>query len=122
MIEQDLFVEYAKVYDHYYGTSVTAINAQLDAGKHAILDIDWQGARKVREKFPNALSVFVMPPSLETLEQRLRDRGQDSDEVIARRMGVARSEISHKEEYDITLINEDFDHALEQLQATLESL
>jgi guanylate kinase len=122
MIEQDLFVEYAKVFDNYYGTSVAAIREQLDAGKHAILDIDWQGARKVREKFPNAVSVFVMPPSLQTLEQRLRDRGQDSEQVIARRMGDARSEISHKDEYDHIVINDDFDRALDQLRCALESL
>ena len=122
MIEQDMFVEYASVFDHYYGTSVAAIRQQLDTGKHAILDIDWQGARKVRGKFPNAVSVFIMPPSLEALEQRLRDRGQDSEEVIARRMGDARSEISHKDEYDFTIVNDDFDRALSQLNGMLASL
>jgi guanylate kinase len=122
MIRQDLFVEYARVFDNYYGTSVDAINEQISIGKHAILDIDWQGARKVRQKFPKALSIFVMPPSLEVLEQRLRDRNQDSDEVIARRMSDAKSEISHKAEYDRILINDDFDRALADLDTALSSL
>ena len=122
MIRGDLFVEYARVFDHYYGTSVDAISEQISTGKHAILDIDWQGARKVRQKFPDALSIFVMPPSLEALEQRLRDRNQDSDEVIARRMGDAKSEISHKEEYDRILINDDFDRTLSYLNAALNAL
>ncbi len=122
MIEQDRFVEFAQVFDHYYGTSVEAINQQISRGKHAILDIDWQGARKVREKFPDALSIFVMPPSLEALEQRLRARNQDSDTVIDRRMGDAKNEISHKDEYNQILINDDFDQALEKLGKVLASL
>ena len=122
MIKNDQFVEYAEVFDNLYGTSVSAINAQLSQGMHAILDIDWQGARKVRDKFPNAVSVFVMPPSLEALEQRLRNRGQDSEHVIARRMRDARSEISHNEEYDHIVINDDFDRALDELRGLLKSL
>ncbi len=122
MIRNDQFVEYATVFGNYYGTSVKAINDQLRQGKHAILEIDWQGARKVRKKFPNALSVFVMPPSLEVLEQRLRNRGQDSEEVIARRMREAQNEISHKDEYDVVVVNTEFDRALAELDAALSSL
>ena len=122
MIGEDLFVEYALVFGNYYGTSVNAINDKLRQGKHAILEIDWQGARKVREKFPTALSVFVMPPSLEVLEQRLRDRGQDSDEVIAKRMREAQNEISHNGEYDLIVVNDEFDRALAELDGALSSL
>jgi guanylate kinase len=122
MIKDDQFVEYATVFGNYYGTSVKAINDQLQQGKNAILEIDWQGARKVREKFPDALSVFVMPPSLVVLEQRLRNRGQDSEEVIARRMREAQNEISHKGEYDIVVVNTEFDHALAELEKALSSL
>jgi len=120
MIEADLFVEYATVFGNSYGTSMAAIDQQISRGKHAILEIDWQGARKVREKFPEAVSVFIMPPSLDTLEQRLRDRNQDSDEVIARRMQEARNEISHKDEYDYVIVNDDFDKALNQLEQALQ--
>lgn len=122
MVEEDRFVEYATVFGNAYGTSVAAINQQISAGKHAILEIDWQGARKVREKFAGAISVFVMPPSLDALEQRLRDRKQDSEEVIARRMQEARNEISHKDEYDHIIINDDFNSALQQLNNALSLL
>lgn len=122
MIDRDLFVEYAKVFGNYYGTSITAINEQLQQGKHAILEIDWQGARKVREKFPKALSIFVMPPSLEVLERRLRDRGQDSEDVITRRMQEAQNEISHKDEYDVIVVNSEFNRALAELENALSSL
>lgn len=122
MINDHQFVEYATVFGNYYGTSIKAINDQLEQGKHAILEIDWQGARKVREKFPDALSVFVMPPSLAVLEQRLRDRGQDSEQVIARRMQEAQNEISHKDEYDRVVVNLEFDTALTDLGAALMSL
>ncbi len=122
MVDDGLFVEHAVVFGNRYGTSIAAINARLQEGRHAILEIDWQGARRVREAFPNAVSVFIMPPSLEALEQRLRDRGQDSDEVIARRMQEARNEISHREEFDLIIVNDDFDEALAQLNATLDKL
>ncbi|MGI9316623.1 MAG: guanylate kinase [bacterium] len=122
MIQDDQFVEYATVFGNYYGTSVKAINDQLLQGRHAILEIDWQGARKVREKFPESLSIFVMPPSLAVLEQRLRDRGQDSEQVIARRMREAQNEISHKDEYDRIVVNIEFDHALAELDEALSSL
>lgn len=122
MVDQELFVEHATVFGNSYGTSIAAIERQISAGKHAILEIDWQGARKVREKFAEAVSVFIMPPSLEALEQRLRSRGQDADDVIARRMQEARNEISHKDEYDHVIINDDFDSALGQLKQALSLL
>ncbi len=122
MVESGQFVEHAVVFGNRYGTSVQAIEDRLNEGKHAILEIDWQGARNVREAFPRAVSVFVMPPSLEALEQRLRDRGQDSEEVIAHRMQAARSEISHSNEFDKIIVNDDFEQALAQLTAAVDGL
>ncbi len=122
MIENDEFVEYARVFDQYYGTSIKAMERLISSGKHVILDIDWQGARSVREKYPTATSIFVMPPSIETLEQRLRQRKQDSDEVIHSRMRQARDEISHKDEFDTVIVNDNFEHALKELETELFNL
>lgn len=122
IVNQGLLVEYATVFGNAYGTSMAAINQQLCAGKHAILEIDWQGARAVRQRFAAAVSVFIMPPSLDALEQRLRNRRQDSDAVIARRMQEARNEISHQHEYDHIIVNDDFDSALKQLRQALALL
>jgi len=122
MIADGEFVEHALVFGNRYGTSLAAIEAQLSRGRHAILEIDWQGARRVRQRFPGVMSVFIMPPSLDILEQRLRDRGQDSDAVIERRMQEAQSEMSHREEYDRIIINADFDSALAELSDALATL
>ena len=122
MIQADAFIEYARVFDHYYGTSVEAIEYLLLNGRHAILDIDWQGARNVRKKFPQAVSVFVMPPSVEELEKRLRQRKRDSDETIARRMQDAEDQISHKDEFDVIIVNDDFNRALDELESVLDRL
>lgn len=117
MANQGVFLEYAKVFDNYYGTSQTAIEQQLADGLDVILEIDWQGARQVRERMPQAVSVFILPPSRPALESRLKGRGQDSDEIIARRMRDAISEMSHYDEYDFVVVNDDFDTALAELQA-----
>ncbi len=122
MIREDRFVEHAEVFGNFYGTSIDAINALLQSGRHAVLEIDWQGARRVRETYPEAHSVFIMPPSREALEQRLRARGQDSDAVIAKRMCEADSEMSHKDEYDQVIVNDQFDRALSELRQALETL
>lgn len=122
MIEQDDFIEYAMVFDHCYGTSVKAVERQIANGRHAILDIDWQGARTVRKKFPGAVSVFVMPPSLEALERRLLERGQDSRDVIARRMKDAADQIGHKDEFDVIIVNDNFEAALTELENVLDRL
>ena len=122
MIESDAFIEYATVFDHYYGTSVKAIDHLLLDGRHAILDIDWQGARNVRCRFPEAVSVFVMPPSIEELEKRLRERKRDSEETIARRMQDAENQISHKDEFDVIIVNDDFHRALDELETVLDRL
>ena len=122
MIEQGAFIEYATVFDNYYGTSVQSMEKLILEGKHAILDIDWQGARNVRKKYPDVTSVFVMPPSTEALEQRLRERRQDSEEVIARRMREAANEMSHKDEFDIVIVNDEFENTADELESILDTL
>jgi len=117
MIKQNEFLEYAKVFDHFYGTSQASIQSQLDQGLKVILEIDWQGAEQVRERTQGTQSIFILPPSKEELEARLRARGQDSKEIIARRMRDAGSEISHYDEYDFIVLNDDFDQALGELTA-----
>jgi guanylate kinase len=113
------FMEHALVFDNHYGTSRKAVAKQLDKGNDVLLDIDWQGARQVRSAFPGSCHVFIIPPSLEVLRQRLTRRGQDSDSVIERRMRDARSEISHWAEFDQLVVNDDFDKALEELLAII---
>lgn len=117
MAEADEFVEYARVFGNAYGTAAKTLAAGLEAGADLLLEIDWQGARQVRDRFPEAVSVFVAPPSLAALEARLRGRGKDSDEVIAARMAEARNELSHHGEYDYLVINDDFAVALAELRA-----
>lgn len=121
MIERGEFFEYARVFDNYYGTSRPAVQAALAAGQDVILEIDWQGARQVREQLPEAVSVFILPPSREELERRLSGRGTDEHAVIERRMRDAVSEMSHHDEYDYLLINDDFTTALAELRALVVS-
>lgn len=110
------FYEWAQVFDNYYGTSRRIIEETLTRGIDVFLDIDWQGARQVREVYPAVQSIFIMPPSLAVLEQRLRKRGQDSNDVITRRMSKAHAEMSHCHEFDYLIINDNFDHSLTQLE------
>ena len=117
MVSENAFLEHAKVFDNYYGTSQVAIEQQLASGQDVILEIDWQGARQVRARMADAVSVFILPPSRSALEQRLRGRGQDSDDIIARRMRDAISEMSHYDEYDFVVVNDDFEQALAVLSA-----
>lgn len=121
MIADDAFFEHAQVFDNYYGTSKQAIFDTLDQGLDVILEIDWQGARQVRELYPDAIGIFILPPSLAILEERLQGRGTDSAEVIAHRMSKAISEISHYDEYEYVVINDDFDTALAQMKAIFVS-
>ena len=122
LIEQDLFLEYAKVFGgNYYGTSLPAIEKNLAQGIDVFLDIDWQGAQQIRQKVPMVRSIFILPPSLVELERRLIGRGQDSDDVIAERMAKAKSEISHYDEYDYVIVNDDFEQALADLQSILRT-
>ncbi|MFP4138283.1 MAG: guanylate kinase [Halomonas sp.] len=121
MIERGEFFEYARVFDNYYGTSRPAVQAALAAGQDVILEIDWQGARQVRQQMPEAVSVFILPPSREELERRLAGRGTDEHAVIERRMRDAVSEMSHHDEYDYLVVNDDFTTALDELRALVVS-
>ncbi|GAB3296657.1 guanylate kinase [Pseudidiomarina andamanensis] len=115
-IDNNDFYEWAHVFGNYYGTSRSYIEQTLAQGIDVFLDIDWQGARQVREAHPQAQSIFIVPPSLEVLEERLRSRGQDSDEVIRSRMEKAQAEMSHYHEFDYLLVNDKFDQTLAQLE------
>jgi guanylate kinase len=115
-IDAGEFYEWARVFGNYYGTSRKVVESLLAEGKDVFLDIDWQGAQQVREHHPDVRSVFIVPPSLEILEERLRFRGQDSDEVIAERMAKAQAEMSHYHEFDYLLVNDDFDNTLASLE------
>ena len=121
LVEQGAFLEHAEVFGNYYGTSRPWIEQQLNKGIDVFLDIDWQGARQIRKQMPQAKSLFILPPSKEELERRLNARGQDSDAVIARRMEEARSEISHYDEYDYVIVNDDFDAALLDFKAIIRA-
>jgi guanylate kinase len=119
MADAGEFLEHAEVFGRRYGTGRTKTQTLLDAGHDVILDIDWQGARQVRRQHPAVISIFILPPSAAELERRLRSRGTDSDEVIAGRMAAARQEMSHHDEYDYLVINQDFDRAVAELGAIL---
>ena len=121
MLENGEFIESAEVYGNLYGTSQKWINETINSGKDVVLEIDSQGAQQVRKIFSNIVSIFVLPPSLEVLESRLRDRNQDSKEVIAKRMDAAKEEISHVSEYDYVIINDNIDTALRDLVCVVRS-
>jgi len=121
MQASDDFLEYAEVFGNYYGTSRRWLEQQLDQGTDVILEIDWRGARQVRRLMPHAVSIFILPPSREALLQRLRQRGQDSEEVIARRSREAIEEMSHYDEFDYLVVNDQFDTALAQLRCIVQS-
>jgi guanylate kinase len=117
MIEKDAFLEHARVFDNLYGTAEQSVRDLLQSDFDVVLEIDWQGARQVRAVFAEAVSVFIVPPSVEALRARLSGRGQDSAEIIDRRMRDACSEMSHVGEYDYLVVNDDFDRALVDLRA-----
>ncbi|MDQ3730897.1 MAG: guanylate kinase [Pseudomonadota bacterium] len=117
LIEADQFLEHARVFDHQYGTTRAAVEAQLAQGLDVILEIDWQGAAQARARIPECVSIFILPPSRKVLEERLRSRAQDSDEIIARRMRAAVAEMRHYAEFDYLVINDDFERALDALKA-----
>jgi guanylate kinase len=121
MAEAGDFLEHARVFDNYYGTSKVSVLSQLERGDDVILEIDWQGACQVRESFPEAVGVFILPPSQAALRERLTLRGQDDEKVIARRMKEAISEMSHYDEYHYLIINDDFAVAIEDLTALFRS-
>ena len=115
MVEAGEFFEYAKVHGDWKGTARQSVDPQLAAGRDVLLEIDWQGARQVRARIPDAVSVFILPPSRAALEDRMRKRGQDSEAVIARRLAAAREEMSHYGEFDYVIINEIFDTAVAEM-------
>lgn len=115
------FLEWAEVHNNYYATSKTWLESQISSGKDILLEIDWQGAQQVRKVFPQAVGVFILPPSVEELERRLRGRGTDSEEVIARRVLGARGEMRHVAEFDYVIINEDLSAALDDLVAVVRA-
>ena len=117
MVAAGDFFEHALVHGDYKGTARQSVEPQLAAGQDVLLEIDWQGARQVKAKVPDALGVFILPPSRQALEQRMRSRGQDSEEVIARRLAAAREEMSHFDEFDFLIVNDDFDTAVRDMQA-----
>jgi len=121
MLGEAQFLESAEVHDARYGTSQSAVEAPLKNGFDVILEIDWQGAAQVRGLYPHAISIFVLPPSIEALERRLNGRGQDSAEVIARRVAAARTEMRHVGEFDYVTINDDFDVALQDITAIIRA-
>lgn len=117
MIRNGDFFEYAEVHGDWKGTARQSVLPQLAAGRDVVLEIDWQGARQVREQVPDAIGIFILPPSREALEQRMRSRGQDSEDTIRRRLAAAREEMSHYDEFDHVVVNEVFDDAVDEVCA-----
>ncbi len=115
------FLEWAEVHGNFYGTSRSSLEQQLATGRDLVLEIDWQGAQQVRQQFTESIGVFILPPSIEELERRLRTRGQDSDEVIQRRVAAALGEMQHVGEFDFVIINRDLAVALEDLMAAVRA-
>ena len=122
LIAENAFFEWAEVFGNYYGTSRVTIEQALAQGIDIFLDIDWQGARQVREMMPQAKGIFILPPSRSELESRLNKRGQDSAEIIAKRMAEAQSEMSHYDEYDYLIINDNFEQASQEFSAIVKAM
>ncbi len=116
------FLEQAQVFDNYYGTSQQGVESQLQSGVDVVLEIDWQGAQQVRKVFPQAISIFIIPPSIAALRERLSNRGQDDESIIERRMRDAQKELSHYAEYDYLVVNDAFDAALDDLACIVSSV
>ncbi len=122
MIDNDEFLEYAKVFDNFYGTPRAPVETALAGGFDIVFDIDWQGAQQLTQAAANDLvKIFILPPNMQELENRLRSRAQDSDDVIARRMSKSENEISHWAEYDYIIINEDITEAIEELNTIVNA-
>ena len=121
MIEHQDFLEHATIFDHYYGTSKSAIEEKLAHGIDVILEIDWQGHQQIRKLFPETLGIFILPPSLEDLKTRLINRQQDAHHIIEKRLADVRETISHLSEYDYIVMNDDFDRALHDLKIIIEA-
>jgi guanylate kinase len=121
MVANHEFLEYARVFDNCYGTGVHTVQEAMSNGEQLLLEIDWQGARQVRSRIPEAVSIFILPPSRAALEQRLKGRSTDSDEVIQRRLRDAAEDLGHWREFDYVVINDSFERAIEDLQAIVEN-
>jgi len=121
MVSEDSFIEHAEVFENFYGTSKKLINDNLDNNIDVILEIDWQGAHQVSQNLPSAISIFILPPSKEALELRLRNRAQDDEIVIKKRMLDAENQMSHYNEFDYLVINDDFNSALTDLKSIISS-
>jgi guanylate kinase len=121
MLEEGAFLESATIYGYQYGTSERWVTDQLAQGRDILLEIDWQGAQQVRRKMPDSINIFVLPPSLEALGERLRARSQDAPDEIARRLATAREEISHFVEFDYVIMNNDFDRAAQDLASIVRA-
>jgi guanylate kinase len=119
MRERAEFLESAEVHGNRYGTSKKVIHDALDRGQDLLLEIDWQGARQVRQLYPDCIGIFILPPSIEELERRMRARGQDAEDVIRRRVENAREELAHSHEFDYAIINKDFDTARRELTSII---
>ena len=117
MIAENAFVEHAEVFGNLYGTAMSAVTRDLAAGRSVVLEIDWQGAAQIRQVFPQAVSIFILPPSLATLRARLQRRGQDDAAVIEARLAAARGEMAHWDEFDYLVVNDEFDAALREMRA-----
>ena len=122
MLAENEFLEHAEVHGNLYGTSKGSIARDLNAGRDILLEIDWQGAAQVRQHFPQAKSIFILPPSFNALRTRLAGRGQDSDEVIEHRLAAAAHEVAHADAFDYIIVNDDFDHALQDVVAITRSI
>jgi len=122
MLAEGEFLEHAEVYGNFYGTSKGVIARDLDAGRDNLLEIDWQGAAQVKAHFPQSASIFILPPSFNALRTRLNGRGQDSAEVIERRLAAAAHDLAHAGAFDYIIVNDDFDHALQDLVAITRSI
>jgi len=122
MLAEGEFLEHAEVYGNFYGTSKGTIARDLNAGHDILLEIDWQGAEQVKQHFAEAASIFILPPSFNALRTRLAGRGQDSEEVIERRLAAAAHDVAHAEAFDYIIVNDDFDHALQDLVAITRSI
>jgi len=121
MVRDDAFLEHARVFDNYYGTARESVEKLLESGKHVILEIDWQGARQVKEKMPETVCIYILPPSREVLEQRLNDRATDDRKTIERRMMEADNEMSHYGDAEYLVINQDFEKALYALECIIHT-
>lgn len=121
MIAEDAFLEWAEVHGNFYGTSKAWIRSELTAGRDVLLEIDWQGAQQVRQVFPEAVGIFILPPSMEELTRRLTGRGTDAAEVIERRLAAAQAEMRHVGEFDYVIINDELQQALADLQCVVQA-